>query len=396
MLVRARRTEFTHVCQNRDPLPVTCGPGQRFQSCHHRVGIGIVGVIDDGDSPGTDNLHSAVRAPECLERPANLAPRHPEGKSHGRSSQGVLSVVPSRNGKGKWQRVLPPPRLKLEPGARLGIQAQAPTAKIKPAAPKPIAHDALEPAGHGNQTRIVSVDEGLRAAHPPETLQQRSLLSRHTVERAEELQMLAPDSGNQPVGGLQYFAQRSDLTRMICADLNDGHLMPALETKRRERNTNVIIQIAFGRQHPVARAQHRRNHLLGRRLAIAPGHGNHWKGKPSTVEPRQLPQGNKRVRHDHQRKTRVPFGDGRHHRADSAAPGSLLQEPVTIKSIPPERHKEITCCNGARVCRNPTDNEARRVLKASSPERSQIVRCQPHASSLMKACTSSWSSKWIF
>ena len=86
---------------------------------------------------------------------------------------------------------------------------------------------------------------------------------------------------------LRNLAELRGLADVIHADFEHCDQMHGAQTQHHQRQADVIVQIARGRQHPidaVRGAQDRRRHFLDRRLAIAPDNGDDRQRKAPAPE----------------------------------------------------------------------------------------------------------------
>ena len=93
---RASGAELEHLAEHRDRAPVPPGQdGQRLERGAHRVRVGVVGVVDDGDAVGpVDHVH-AVRAEGVrgAEPGGHLVEVEPDGERRGGRAERVVHVV---------------------------------------------------------------------------------------------------------------------------------------------------------------------------------------------------------------------------------------------------------------------------------------------------------------
>ena len=87
----------------------------------------------------------------------------------------------------------------------------------------------------------------------------------------EEAQVRVADVGPHAHVGLGDADERADLPGVIHAQFDHRHLRPGAQLEQRERQADVVVQIALVPKHRVARRQELRGDLLRRRLARAAG-----------------------------------------------------------------------------------------------------------------------------
>ena len=127
---------------------------------------------------------------------------------------------------------------------------------------------------------IISIDD--RDAVSRQRLDQTGMFVGNISDRSHEFLVLAlrvvDDSDGRP-GDLRQFRR---FTRMIHANLDHTHAMRRAQRQQRQRQADVVVEIAACCQHglvAVMRTQARRDHFLDCGLAVGTGHRNQWNMK---------------------------------------------------------------------------------------------------------------------
>ena len=111
--------------------------------------------------------------------------------------------------------------------------------------------------------------------------------------------MGTPHVRHQPVVGLHDLCQQGYLAGVVGARLDDGHLVLRTKAQQRQRYADMVVQVALSVQHTVALAQHGRQQLLRRRLAVGARHLYDRPAEAAPVACRQRLQGLQHVGHQH-------------------------------------------------------------------------------------------------
>ncbi|MNN42299.1 hypothetical protein D3C81_1564700 [compost metagenome] len=115
-----------------------------------------------------------------------------------------------------------------------------------------------------------------------------------------------------------------------------------------QRNAEVIIQVATGRQHCTARAQDARKHFLDRGLAAGTGNGCNGLGERGAVQRTELPQRLTGVA-DQQLRQRAVGDFTLDQRGHGALGGDFIQIIMTIEARTGQRDKQLTGLDCATV-----------------------------------------------
>ncbi len=110
-----------------------------------------------------------------------------------------------------------------------------------------------------------------------------------------------------------------------------------VQTQQRQRQADLVVQVALALRRRDSHGQHFRNHVLGRRLSRAAGHGDHIPA-PHLPGPRsERLQGLQRIFHSQHRPRRFPIHDRRHR----ALSKGCFDERVPVMNRTPQREKQI-------------------------------------------------------
>ncbi len=114
--------ELEHLAQHGPRAPAAGHPHERLQSRPHRVGVGVVGVVDDAHAVGAvGDLHApAAHGPGSAQRRGDRVDGHGELARHRRDGQGVGHVVLAEEREPHRRRALG--RHERERGARLVVE----------------------------------------------------------------------------------------------------------------------------------------------------------------------------------------------------------------------------------------------------------------------------------
>ncbi len=126
------------------------------------------------------------------------------------------------------------------------------------------------------------------------------MFERDRFDRRHEFLMLAlrvVHHGDRRLGDLR---EQRRFARMIHAEFDHRQLMCGVQTEQRERQADVVVEIARRRETRVCAdrgGEDRRDHFLDRRLAVAAGHGDERHAELAPPAARQRAERDARVRH---------------------------------------------------------------------------------------------------
>ncbi len=101
-----------------------------------------------------------------------------------------------------------------------------------------------------------------------------ALLLRNGFARAHEFHMRDADVGDDRDIRMRQLRERGDLARMIHSDLPNADLVAGGGLEHGLRQTDVVVEIAFGFGDPKTMPQDGGGKILRARFAVAPGNGD--------------------------------------------------------------------------------------------------------------------------
>ncbi len=158
--------------------------------------------------------------------------------------------------------------------------------------------------------------------------------------------------------------ERPDFARVIHTQLDDRHIRPAPQFDQRQRQPDVIVEVAAIPDDPVFRGQQLGCQFFGRRLPGAAGDGDDLRPRFPADRASQLLQSIRRVvdfDHDGRVLPRRPVAPGRPAVRNDDAAGAAFDGRVcelrAIKSLAPNREEQL-----ARRDRPRVDGHARELF----------------------------------
>ncbi len=354
---RAVRADLAHVAEHQPARPGQAG--QHVDCRAHRVGIGVVGVVDEGHVAAlalhAPHLRAALHGREALETASDRLQRTAGGQRTRRGGQRVLHVVQA----GRLQAGGDRPRRR--------VNHQRPAV----GGPRRLGHDVGLPlqregergsrAGHllpQRRERVVGREH--RDTERPQRLDHRAVLARYRLHARHELLVLALRVVDQADGGRGDGGELGDLADMVHAELDDAGEVPGLvvlaQAQQRQRHADVVVQVAFGREGRIGLpgAQDRRDHLRDRGLAVAAGHRDQRKVAAPSPSRRQLAEGAPRV--GHLQAGQAGFGQPVFgHACNRAGLFRLREEIVRVEPLALQRDEEVARPQAARVAVHAAD-----------------------------------------
>ena len=149
-----------------------------------------------------------------------------------------------------------------------------------------------DPAGErrraGHHQRVVGVaDERVPG---PACSRISALASAIAVARAEVADVGVADVGPDPHVGPGDVDEHADLAGVVHAELHHGDVGRRAQLHQRDRQAEVVVQVAAVLHHPVAGAEHGGDRVLGGGLAGAAGDGDDARARGAAHRPRQVLQ----------------------------------------------------------------------------------------------------------
>ena len=349
---RALLADLAHVTQHQPARPGQ--RGQRLDGGAHRIGVGVVGVVDQrhrlrADAGVAAPLRTARHRAECLQAAADGIKRAAGGERAAGGRERVAHVVPAGH-------------VQAERDAAGGrVQHQRPAV----AAPLGVAADvgvALQREGQRRaragqaapQRRMVVV--GREHGHPgrPERFDHGAVLARHRGDAVHEFLVLALRVVDERDARRGHRGQRGDLAGVVHAEFEHRGAMPAdlvlAQPQQRQRHTDVVVEVARGGQRRVAQpgVQDGRDHLRDGGLAVAAGHGDQ---RQLDLLPPRRGQSAQRLpavgdlQAGQARGMQAAFGQ----RRQGAHHAGLRQKVVRIETLAAQRDEQVAGAQAARV-----------------------------------------------
>ena len=160
-------------------------------------------------------------------------------------------------------------------------------------------HAGRRAARHRAHQRIIGVqDRDAARISRGQRLHQLGFGLRDPLDGTQALQVRRADIGDDADARLGQTAQARDLAEIVHAHLEHDALDLRRQLQQRQRQADLVVQIAFVALRGVALFQHIRHDLLGGRLADAAGDTNRHGGHPLAPGGRQLLETAQAIRHD--------------------------------------------------------------------------------------------------
>ena len=178
----------------------------------------------------------------------------------------------------------------------------------------------------------------------------RAVFFGYCVDRAHEFKVLALGVVHQRHGRLGHGSQRGYFTGVVHAEFDYGHLVFGAQAQQGQRHTDIVVEVALGCQAGLGfeGPQNGGNHLGHCGLAIATRHRDQRQLELRPPSRGQAGQCQFGIRHHQPRQAGglqaligVPLAN-RCHRAPG--PG-LNQKIIAVKTLTPQRHKQISGLN---------------------------------------------------
>ena len=360
------RADFAHVAEHE---PARRGRrGEHVDGREHRIRVRVVGVVDHGGARVDSHAARRPATGRNASSPRTIAASGtPIDERRRRRRERIRRVVPSRRGeahgrialrRGEHDRPRFRRRRGVETNGGVGIERE-----IEHAHALALARRSAPDVGMG----IVGVQHDRASGR--QRADDRRVLFRHVGDAAHEFLMLALGVVDHGDRRLRDGSELRRLARMVHAELDRGRGMLRAKTEQRQRKADRVVEVAFGREHPRAAevsAQHRRQHFLDRRLAVAADDGDDRKRKPRAPVRRQLAERAQRVRHGDEiarESIRPVEGD---ERGDRALVARGVDEIVSVEALALERDEEVARRERARVGGDPREAHIRAQRRPST------------------------------
>ena len=147
------------------------------------------------------------------------------------------------------------------------------------------------------QQRIVAIEHGqIVFAH---RLKDLGLRAKHALPVAQEFQVRIGNGAQYGDVWAHHARQPGHLAEIADAHLDHGDLVRVVELEQRPRHAQLVVEVLLRLVNVEPRREHRREHLLRRRLADAAGHAHDGDVKPRAVPRGQRPDRAQRRVHAH-------------------------------------------------------------------------------------------------
>jgi hypothetical protein len=196
---------------------------------------------------------------------------------------------------------------------------------------------------------VVGIDHG--NAVRQQAGKDAAFFASHFVHVTHAFEVSALGIGDQGHGRRADRGQVGDFTGMVHAHLDHRRTVRGIQAEQRERQADVVVQVAARRQHGIAelRLEDGCDHFLGCRLAIRAGNGDHRQreaGAPGGGEAAQPEAG---VIDDDGGSAGRQFGGIGDHEGGGAAFPGLGKKIVGIETFTAERDEQLAGADGPGI-----------------------------------------------
>jgi hypothetical protein len=327
----------------------------------HGIRIGVVGIVDHQRAIAS---RAALQAPldpgEGLQPLLHGRRRGARRQRRRRCGAGIARIVDAGYAEGEFERSpggfqlqRPAQPAGHEPAMNVGrpVEAETDLAAIA----RQLAPDV--------RLRIVGVEDGDAARG--QAGKDLTLGQCHILHRAEALEVRAQGIVHQRHGGCRQARQVVDLAAVAHAHLDHRRAMRVTQPEQRQRQADLVVEVAARGQHRLriaaeVRAQDRGAHFLDRGLAVAAGDAEQRNRKAGTPGGGQLAQRQARVVHHDQRQSGIGRGPAAFdHGAGGALGQHLAHEVMTVEAIALECDEQHAGSHGARVGADGVEHDIR-------------------------------------
>ena len=199
---------------------------------------------------------------------------------------------------------------------------------------------------------VIGVDDGnairLQAA------KNAALLASHFVQVAHAFKVGALGVSDHRHGRCTEGRQVGDFTRAIHAHLDDSSAMRGAQPKQRQRQADVVIEVAASGEHGGAEGclQNRGDHFLGRRLAVRASDGNDRQRELGAPGGCKVAEGEAGVIDDNGRNTSRHLAFIRHEQGSGACGHGLIEKIMCIETLAAQGDEELAVGNRTGVRRH--------------------------------------------
>ena len=384
MQARPLGAELGHVAENE---PARRWPGaEHSESGSERGGIRVVRIVDDLRAPrAAFRFQAPLRRPNGGETVPNRIAIRTRGDGRRRRRSGV-------------ERVVRPGQCELDLDHADGsVEGNASGPRIVRGAHPHVRRSARTEGDAAPISRhfppecrvgVIGIDDRRRVVR--QVLEQLPLGPRNAFDAAESLEMGRRALRDRADGWPGEGSERGDLATMVRTEFHHGGAVLVVELAQRERNADLVVEVAAGRGNGAPGPQNRGDHLLDRGLAVAAGDADQNQ-VAEAIPPRrgQLSEGANRIGHENERNgdIRRTLDQGRHR----PSPAGALDEFVPVEGRTAHRDEQRARRNRARVG---TDALKRDILAHRSPteRRGGFAETHPDHRQTSSACPATAAS----
>ena len=285
-------SELAHLAEHGVARAGGVEAGQRLERVSHRLRVRVVGVVDHEHvvREGT-RLHPARDAAMGGEAFGDGLEGDPRREGPARGGERV--VDDRRREPGDLDLAVSEGRFEPEGVGAFVEEAFSTRAEICRGASTEGEYTRLGPVGLGESEGLVAVHD--RSSARRERHEKVALLQCDVFARTEELDVGRPHVREDADRGLRDGGEGGDLVSMVHAHLHDGEAVLVAAAQERERHSELVVEVAAGREGRSRDGQDPGAQLLRRGLAIAAGDPDERTLEAFAVAPREGGERRRRV-----------------------------------------------------------------------------------------------------
>ena len=352
-------SQFAHRSQHRQ-TPVRAGKfAQGHERRLHRIGIRIVGIVDDPRAMGVQHLHPRAGKLYRLQPARNLVQSQSAFGAHCGGEKRIARHDPVDHRQAHVHRVA---IVRKTEGKNIGVDLQVLRSPSRIGTAADPDHARVRAARDAPAPLVVAVQD-CQALRRQRRDQLRLFGGDGGLVR-KKFDMRRPDAADHADLRRGHFRQRREFAGMIHPHFHHAVFVILVEPDQGQRHADVIVEIALRRLRLETGAQHGRDQFLRARLAAAAGHADGAHGKQLPVIGGKALQGLERVGHLDKTEVLGQIGDkaARNQRRHRAVLSHLADKFVAVKAISLQRHKAIAGCKRPRVGMEPVHRQRRIAL----------------------------------
>ena len=201
---------------------------------------------------------------------------------------------------------------------------------------------------HHTDPGIIPVEEGMVLRR--KVFQDLAFGFGDVFQGPQQFQMGIPHIGDHRRIRIGDMLHGPDLTQAPHAHFHHSHFRVFPDGQKGLGQTDFVVEVGLGLDHPVFFPQHCGNAVLGGSLAVAAGNGDHRQAFfVQPVPAGDLLVGRQGIGHHHAPVRRHPCRHFRHHRRPGSVLQSLGHEPVAVELLPFQGHKQAPGHNGPGI-----------------------------------------------